>query len=323
MTAFGLVTAQFTYLAGILLLVGDPAHLYRVPIVLFVGEMLAACLLFALLFGTAVSRPSFTRGLEILKRSGFITVARLLRAVIVTFDVILLGILATSRDVGLYTAAYRICFLAAMIAVTTHTVFLPAITHAVALGELPIGHVLRRSLSLTGTVMLPVVAGGVALAGPLLLLVFGPDYADGTRAFQLLLVSIGLLSLHGTTHNVFLALDRTKQEAGIFAGGAVLNIVLNLVLIPRYGLVGAAISTVAAEMVIVLASTRALFMLGVRPQLKGLVRPLLASVAMIALLLPLSGRVPVLLLVAGGAALYAVILAMTGGVPEGFREPVH
>ena len=321
MSAIGLVTAQVVYLGGILLLVRDPTHLYRVPVVLFVGEMLAAGLLFALLFGTTISRPSLSSGLEILRRSGFSTIARLLRAVIVTFDVILLGILATSRDVGLYTAAYRICFLAATIAVATHAVFLPAITHAAEGGEVPISGVLRRSVSLTGTVMIPIVAGGVALAGPLLLLFFGPDYADGTRAFQLLLLSIGLLSLHGTTHNVFLALHRTKQEAGIFAGGAVLNIILNLVLIPRYGLAGAAISTVSAEMLIVLASAWALFALGVRPQLEGLIRPLFASTAMVALLLLLSGRASVPLLVTAGAALYAGILAVTGGLPEGFREP--
>ncbi|MBA3404639.1 MAG: polysaccharide biosynthesis C-terminal domain-containing protein [Gemmatimonadaceae bacterium] len=319
---FGLVAAQSLYLAGALLLVHDTTDLERVPLLQLVGDVVAAAILLLILFRGGVPRPSIARGLNLLRQSGFITVGRLLRAVIVTFDVILLGIIASDRDVGLYTAAYRVCFLAITIAVSTHTVFLPAVTRATLSGATAIGPVVARSLYLTTSVIIPIVAGGIVLAAPLLAFLFGPEYAAGAGAFQILLASIGLLALHGASHNVFVALDRNGLEAVIFGLAAILNVVLNLLLIPRFGLAGAASATLAAEGLILIAAAIALHRLGVRPAVRGLVRPTGAAAIMAAVIYSVAGQGHVILLVAAGAGIYVGLLAMSGGFPKEFSEPV-
>ncbi len=204
----------------------------------------------------------------------------------------------------------------------THAVFLPAVTRAAFSGPIAIGPVVTRSLNLSSSVILPMAAGGIVLAGPLLAFMFGNEYAAGARAFQILLASIALLALHGSTHNVFVALDRSALEAGIFGVAAGLNVVLNLLLIPRYGLVGAASATLAAEGLILLAAATALYRLGVRMTVDGVLRPLAAAAAMAASLFPLVDRVHVMILVGAGAAIYVGLLAISGGFPREFSEPV-
>lgn len=318
----GLVAAQLLYLAGAFFLVEGPADVTRVPVILFGGEIVAAAVLLAILFRRKIPRPSVARGMVLLRQSGFVTIGRLLRALIVTFDVILLGVIASDSDVGLYTAAYRVCFLIVTIAVSAYAAFMPAITRAAQANTAAIGPVATRALSLTSAVIVPMVAGGIVLAGPLLAFLFGSDYAGGARAFQILLAGIALLSFHGAGHNVYVALNRTGLEAAIFGAAAALNIALNLVLIPRYGLIGAASATLAAEALILAASATALHRLGVRIALGGLVRPVVAAAVMGGLLYTVSGRVHVVLLVAAGAVIYGGLLAISDGFPKEFREPL-
>jgi len=311
-----LFLSQLIYLAGVLILVRFPADVVRVPPVQFAGELLAALVLLAFLSRSGVPRPSFRGGIRLLRQSGLITVTRLLRSLIVTFDLMLLGIMASKREVGLYSAAYRVCLMLTAIAVATHVVFIPAVTRAAAVGPAEVSTVLKRSLALTGAVMLPLVVGGMVLAQPLLSLLFGGDYSSGANALRLLLVSIGLLSLHGTMHYVFVATDRIRQQAGIIGGGAALNVALNLILIPRYSLVGAAAATVASEALILVASAVVLWKRGLRTRGAELLPAALASGVMAMVVSALPDRVPVLLAIPAGGAVYLAVLVSLGGLPR-------
>lgn len=315
-----LLITQVCYLAGVLLFVRTPADVARVPVVQFVGELVGALLLLGMLFGFAVPKASLARGLRLLRQSRSATASRMLRTLIVTFDVVLLGFLATRRDVGLYTAAYRICYPLTAIAVSTHIVYLPSTTRAATAGPEHVSSILERSLALTAAVVLPLVAGGIVLAGPLLGLFFGAEYSEAATAFRILLASIALLAFHGTTHSIFVALHRTRLEAGIFGAGAALNVILNLILIPSRGLIGAALATLAAETLILVAVVVALAQLGIRPSLGHVKGPLGAAMVMGALLILVSNMAPPVLLVVAGGLLYAGILGGSGWLRKGLRE---
>jgi O-antigen/teichoic acid export membrane protein len=316
----GLIVAQLIFLCGVLLVVRAPHDVVRVPVIQFIGELTGALLLLGLLFGGATPRASLAGGVRLLRQAGAVTVSRLLRTVIVTFDIVLLGFLATRRDVGLYTAAYRVCYLLIVIAITTHVVYIPSMNRAANAGIDQASVVLTRSLTLTAGVLLPLVAGGIALAGPLLALVFGGEYAEGATALRILLVSIALLAFHGTAHSLYVATHRTRLEAAIFAGGAALNVALNFMLIPSMGLVGAAWATLAAEGLILLASAIALFRAGIRPALSHLTAPLLASILMGSALFIASRAASAAILIVVGGLAYVGTLFASGWMATGLRE---
>ncbi len=319
-SALALLLAQLVYLAGVIAFVSAPRDVYRVPLIQLAGDMLAALILIALLFRGGIPRPSMSGGLALLKQSGFITASRLLRSLIVTFDVLLLGLIAGSHQVGLYTAAYRVCMFVTTIAIATHIVFLPGMTRSVSEGTESLTRVLSRSISLTTAVILPIVVGGIILARPLLVFLFGADYGAGAVAFQILLASIAVLAIHGTTHNVFIAMHQTHREALIFGGGAVVNVVLNLILIPRYQLTGAAFATLAAEGFILAASAVALYRSGLRPYISRMILPIAGAAVMAAVLLAAAGRIPLLLLIAVGGITYLAVFGAGGGIRREMRE---
>jgi Membrane protein involved in the export of O-antigen and teichoic acid len=122
---WALLVTQCAYLVGALLLVKSSGDVTRVPVIQFASELAAIAILLAYIFGGWPSRPSLTRGRALLGRSGFVIGSRVFRSLLVSFDVILLGLVATSADVGLYTAAYRVCFLLTALAVSTYAVLLP------------------------------------------------------------------------------------------------------------------------------------------------------------------------------------------------------
>ena len=318
--AIAFLLSQLIYLTGVVKMVHGRAETSTVPLIQFVADLAAATLLLSLLFRRSIPLPSLTRGWAMFRQAGSITIARIIRTSIVTFDVLLLAILAGSRDVGLYTAAYRVCMLATMIAVATHVAYLPSVTHAADNGRDRLSLVLSRSISLTSAVILPIVLGGMVLAGPLLVLLFGGEYRPAAAALQILLASIGILALHGTTHTVFVALHETRREMMIFGAGAALNIILNLLLIPPFALTGAAFATLAAETLILALCALSLDKWGVRPNVSHILPPLAASGAMALSLFLVMQKLPTWALIPIGGVIYLVIFALTGGLSRTLRE---
>src|SRR5206468_7429196 len=106
------------------------------------------------------------------------------------------------------------------------------------------------------------------------------EYVPAARALQLLLVSLFFIALHGPSRNVFLGYDRLGLESGIMAVAVVVNVALNIALIPRYGLNGAALATATADGVILLLSMVAIARFHIHPRLLPLQIPLLAGIAM-------------------------------------------
>lgn len=314
----GVCVGQAVFAAGVLLLIHGPADLLRVPVLQAVGELAAAVLLLPLLRG----RPRggvLREGAMALRGAKTITMTRLFRTFIVTSDVVLLSFLADDRQVGLYSAAYRICFLLTAIAVATHVVFLPALSQHPAHAA-PANEVLSESLWLSWTVSLPFVIGGIVIAPDLMALLFGPEFHAGGQALRVLLIGTGLLFLHGTLHNVFLANNRLSLEMAIIAVAAGANLVLNLLLIPRYGIVGSAFATAMAEAVILMAGAKVLARWGWRPALGRMVRPTVAAAMMAGALLVTPRSVHIMARMGLGGLSYMAGLWLTGGLPPQLRR---
>lgn len=161
-------------------------------------------------------------------------------------DQVMLGTLIGDREVGIYSAAVRISEIWYFIPVAIVSSVAPSIVEAKKIGEdlyyRRIGHLFR---------IMAAIAYGIAFlmavwAKPLVLLLFGPSYgAAGT-----------VLAIHTwAALFVFLAVARgpwilneglMKLSLYSTATGAAANVILNLLLIPPYGIVGAAVATLVS-----------------------------------------------------------------------------
>jgi O-antigen/teichoic acid export membrane protein len=219
-------------------------------------------------------------------------------------------------QVGLYTSAYRITNMVMIVVGSVHAAYLPALTQATRQGPSVVGGIAQRSIDVTVVFAAPIVVGGALLAAPLLSVIFGADFAGGGPAFRLLLVSLALLLVSLTVHDVILVYEQMRKEVWVVAGAAVVNAIANVALIPRYGLIGAASATLLAELLIVAGGLLIINRVGVRLAVHGSLRPLAASAMMAAALLLIGTGRSIFLLVPVGGIVYFAGLAALGGVPS-------
>ena len=323
--AVALIIGQVLYTGAIFLTVNGSSDVAFVPLAQFFGEICAALMLTLPLFYLKKIKLDLRDGFRILRSSGFWAISRLLRLVMYTFDVVLIGFLLGEQAVGLYTAPYRICFLLVSLAAAVYAPYLPIITRAaMSDSTLPkVGIIAERSLNLAAVVAAPLVVGGIIVSAPLLKATFGSDYVEGSGAFQFLILSIGFVFLHGAIHYIFLAVNYLKTAMIIIAVAAAANIGLNILIIPRYGIVGAAFVTALTEGLTLVLGLIVVNKIGVPFSLRPIWRPLLASLLMGAVLLMLGTNYGLILQLVVGGGSYLLALILVRGIPPDARLFFH
>ncbi|WP_318568841.1 flippase [Salinigranum marinum] len=91
--------------------------------------------------------------------------------------------------------------------------------------------------------------GLFSLAEPFLAIYFGPEYTDSSTVLQLLIIGTIFFGISRVIAPVFQATGLVKQTELITVCALVVNISLNLILIPMYGIIGAGIGTATSYVV--------------------------------------------------------------------------
>jgi O-antigen/teichoic acid export membrane protein len=196
--------------------------------------------------------------------------AGLLGLLQLNLDLLMLGALAGVEAAGPYHAAARLAQLAALPLVAANLVLAGALAAAHAAGERArLQALLTRwaricSAAAAGVLVLALPAGGAALQ------LFGPGFA-GAHAALVVLAAGQLVNV--ACGSVALVLSVTGHERAVLAGmvlGAAANLALNALLIPVWGITGAALATALSTVAWNLALARSVRRrLGVEPSLLG------------------------------------------------------
>jgi O-antigen/teichoic acid export membrane protein len=160
-------------------------------------------------------------------------------------DVLMLSMLTTMAAVGLYSAAYRIFNIMLVIPRCFGLAVFPVISRA-ALDPGQLRFVTTKALKYLMLVIFPVVLVVWAGADVVIGLVYGSDYAVSSQVLGYLAWALVPCAGIRTFAYVLLAANRQRDDLKVNCVGAVVNIALNAVLIPRYGVFGAAVGTVVS-----------------------------------------------------------------------------
>jgi O-antigen/teichoic acid export membrane protein len=169
-------------------------------------------------------------------------------------DTLIISLYEPYEQVGQYTLAYRILeFVLAFGAVFLTTVF-PVLSAAVARDEERARRIIRDSIELFVVLGAPLVAGGLVLAPEIVDLAGGSGFADAAEPLQILLVAGALAWVNGVLGYALIARGRQTSAVWLNVIALAFNVALNLLLIPRYGIVVAAVVSVASELLILAGS---------------------------------------------------------------------
>lgn len=157
----------------------------------------------------------------------------------VGIDTLMLGYFKTSETVGIYNAAAPTGVLVLIIPIALYTVFYPVICNLHA-RKLQIDNVYRAVSKWLFFVTLPVTLVLVLYSKEILALLFGVKYTSGFAALSIIAIGYLIHSLSLTPVRVMMMLNKTKLILVNKLVALFINITLNLVLIPKYGMEGAA-----------------------------------------------------------------------------------
>lgn len=161
-------------------------------------------------------------------------------------DVLVLGGFAGAKAVGPYYAAVQLATIALYGLNAVNTILAPMIAEHYAAGDhATLRRLVHRAAWLT-FIVTAIVSLATAIAGRWVLELFGAGFAV---AYVPLLIILGGQCVNAATGPVGFLMTMTRFEAQapwIFGGGAALNLLLSVLLIPPWGIFGAAIATAAA-----------------------------------------------------------------------------
>jgi len=125
---------------------------------------------------------------------------------------------------------------------------------------------------------LPIAAFGLIAAQPFVAFLFGASYAPSAAAARILIPAAALMFLSNFGETALACVDRWRTIVVVSTACLLLNIALNLLLIPRLGYVGAAWATLATEGAYFAATAMSLWLFGHRISwISVLARPALAT----------------------------------------------
>jgi O-antigen/teichoic acid export membrane protein len=223
-------------------------------------------------------------------------------------DTLIISLYEPYSQVGLYTLAYRVLELALVVGTVFLNSTFPVLSEAVARDPARARRAIEASTEVCVVLGAPLMAGGLALAPAIIELAGGEDFKGSSEPLRILLAAGALAWVNGVFGYALIARDRQASALWLNLSALAFNVALNFLLVPRYGIVAAAIVTVASELLILAGSYPLMRRwYGFFPVPRTLV-PAAFAAAVMGVTVWLLDAAPLPVLVALGAAIYGGLL---------------
>ena len=164
-------------------------------------------------------------------------------------DAVMLGFMKGTTENGFYDAAVNCKLVLVSLITSLGTVLLPRASAQLEKGdEKSFRYSSREALSFVIAMAVPLCVYFILFAGPVIMLLSGKEFGNSVLPMRLIMPSllfIGMTNITGL--QVMVPLGKEKGVLYAEIAGATVNLIVNALLIPKFGASGAAIGTVGAE----------------------------------------------------------------------------
>lgn len=169
-------------------------------------------------------------------------------------DTVMLGFMATDEDVGYYNAAVRIKTVLVSIVTSLGAVLLPRSSYYIQNGLIAeFKRISKKALNFVFLIATPMMLYFIFFAKEGIYFLSGKEYAGSIIPMQLImptLLLVGITNILGI--QILVPLGREKTVLYSEISGAIIDVIINAILIPKYTSAGAAIGTLMAEFLVFL-----------------------------------------------------------------------
>jgi len=190
---------------------------------------------------------------EFLKESLPIGIGAVIVFVYFKMDTIMLSVMKTSADVGIYNAAYKVLenltFFPAMII----GLILPIMSNTIFSDKKKFEDVSNKTFKFFVLAVVPLIIGTLFLADGIISLIGGGQFADSADVLRILVFGIASIFFGNFFSNILIAGNLQKRLMLVYAGAAIFNVAANLIFIPEFSYTAAAYVSSLTEFFVALA----------------------------------------------------------------------
>lgn len=252
----------------------------------------------------------------VIKESFPLAAAIVLNLIYFRIDTIMLSVMKTPHDVGIYSAAYKILEILVVFPAMFIGVMLPLFSRSITedLGKFK-SHV-QQSLNFLIIAAIPTVIGVYVLAKPLIMLIGGEEFEPSVAPLRILIGATGIIFIGNLFGHLIVATGAQRKMVKVYLLGAVLNVGLNIILIGRYSYIGASVATLVTELIVASLSMIVLYgSIQYIPSFKVFFKASFAGIFM-GIILYFIKETSIFILIPLGGIIYLSILYLIKGLPR-------
>ncbi len=223
-------------------------------------------------------------------------------------DTVMLSFIRTDAEVGWYNAAYKIYEGLTIFPFIIGVVLSPRLSRLFVADKKAHSLLSIRAAKYMFIISLPLLICGAILSRNIVNILFGEQFQNSVVALQILFLGVVFVFQIRLFQIILNSIDRQKVVMYVGLIGLIINVFLNLLLIPKYGLGGAAFTTVISELIVFsiyyFYLSRSYFEISIW---KLSLKPLLASF-IVGVLVWKFDTFPLILLLSGALGLYLLLL---------------
>ncbi|MDD4412588.1 MAG: flippase [Patescibacteria group bacterium] len=317
------IVSRFILLVGFWLVAMFDGSLFGIILVMFLSNAVSFILHYFLSrkFVKVGFRFDLKVWQEIFQRAWPLLTTIVLNLIYLKADALFLSILRSREEVGLYGAAYKVVDVLVSLPFMFAGIILPLLVAAISINNKnEFKKIAQKFFNLIALACCPLLAGGIVLAEPIMRLVAGEKFSGTGPILAILSLAIGAVFMSCFFTHLMVAADKQKKLIIYYLITAITALPLYWLAINKYGIYGAAWTTVYSEVLILIGSIIAVKKeLSFFPALNIFRKIILASLTMSSVLylinyfIPLNGVWLVLAILFGGS-LYFVLMILSGGL---------
>lgn len=235
-------------------------NVYAVLVSIWVSGLLADIYLYRVLRRSIqVRRPTIGAAISLLHAGWPFLMIALMSQVVVNYDLLLISATLGDEAAGTYSAAYRLLVVLVGLVGLVAVVLLPELIKLHAEAPAKFAHYVSLSLSLTYFASALAASLLITFASQIVRVLYGSDFEESATILTILGLSIPLSFLNGLLGHILIVLDQERRYLTLFAVTTTAAVVMVSLIVPREGLVGAAVVAVVVELVTFLMFARAVW----------------------------------------------------------------
>lgn len=248
---------------------------------------------------------------KFLKQSAPLGLSAIVIFIYFKIDTILLSVLKTNTEVGLYNAAYKVIenvsFFPAMI---TGLMF-PMFSRHIISDKKHFTHLANQTMKVFVILIVPIIIGTLFLSESIISLIGGAAFLQAANTLRILIFALAFIFFGGLFNNILIASNNQKKMLWMLVGCAIFNVSANIIFIPSFSYTAAAIiSTITEFLVAFIGLILVVKHTGYKPSVDHFFRILFSGLIMAVFLFAFRTQ-GFLLLSSGSALVYGLALWIT------------